>query len=181
MFGRFAGDLGASYLSKKDRPGKSSKTKLLDAAKKDRVKRIARWCDGSGKQRIGEVYDTLRKVMIKQVGVYRSKDNLRSAKMSLEKLDEKFTRVGISCGPRSFDLELLTVLELEGMMEIAHTITEGAQRREESRGSHARTDFPDRDDANWLHHTIAHRGKDGPRFSAKKVDLSIWEPQERIY
>jgi succinate dehydrogenase / fumarate reductase flavoprotein subunit len=80
-----------------------------------------------------------------------------------------------------FNLELINYLELEGMLDIALAVAEGALRREESRGSHARTDFEERRDAEWLHHTMASRGKDGPEFSKKTVDLSLWEPQERTY
>ena len=89
--------------------------------------------------------------------------------------------MGIASAGRVFNLELLTVLELEGMLELAQTVAEGALRREESRGSHARTDFPKRDDTSWLHHTLATRGPDGPVFSTKDVDLSLWEPKERKY
>ena len=66
-------------------------------------------------------------------------------------------------------------------MDISEVIAMGALAREESRGAHARTDFPVRDDEKWLKHTIVRRTEDGPEFSYKPVTITKWQPEERKY
>ena len=80
-----------------------------------------------------------------------------------------------------FNLELISALEFEGMTQLANIIAKGALQREESRGSHYREDFTNRDDEHWLHHTVVHCTSKDLKFSQKDVDLSMWEPQERKY
>ena len=94
---------------------------------------------------------------------------------------ERLGSLSLTGSSRVFNLELLSAIEVAGMADLAQVVAEGALMREESRGSHARTDFTERVDAAWLHHTLARSGKDGPVFSTKEVDLSLWEAQERKY
>ena len=77
--------------------------------------------------------------------------------------------------------ELMWALELEGNLLVDEAIVAGALAREESRGSHSRTDFPKRDDEKWLKHTIATYSPDGVKLSYKEVDTSIYVPVERKY
>jgi succinate dehydrogenase / fumarate reductase flavoprotein subunit len=71
--------------------------------------------------------------------------------------------------------------QFENMLELARLITLGALRRDESRGSHYKPDFPNRDDANWLKTTLAKWTADGPEFSDEAVDTSLVQPKERKY
>jgi succinate dehydrogenase / fumarate reductase flavoprotein subunit len=80
-----------------------------------------------------------------------------------------------------FNLDLIRTLELEGMVDLALAVATGAVARTESRGSHSRTDHPQRDDENWLTHTLAHYAPEGPRLDYKPVTLGTFEPQERKY
>jgi succinate dehydrogenase / fumarate reductase flavoprotein subunit len=80
-----------------------------------------------------------------------------------------------------FNQELYNALELEPMMDLAEIILLGALQREESRGSHARVDFPARDDSRFLAHTMALPGDAGPELSFKPVEVTVWQPQERKY
>jgi succinate dehydrogenase / fumarate reductase flavoprotein subunit len=75
----------------------------------------------------------------------------------------------------------MNTLELRGMLELAELIVAGAIPREESRGSHSRTDFPVRDDQNWLRHTMAVYSPEGPVFSYTDVEITDYEPKERKY
>ena len=78
--------------------------------------------------------------------------------------------------------ELMNAIELEFMIEVAHTITHGALLREESRGAHWRRDFPKRDDEKWLRHTIARRSNDGTcAISFRDVAITRYQPMERVY
>lgn len=76
---------------------------------------------------------------------------------------------------------LLNILELKGMLDLTELIVAGAIARNESRGSHWRTDFPVRDDKNWLKHTMAVYSPEGPVFSYTDVDITDYEPKERKY
>lgn len=176
VFGKIAGENAAAF-AKKDRAGKQST--LLHELHKRRLAGFAP--PGGTDTPVGEIFDRLRRVMIEKVGVFRQKDELTAAVTAIRKIRDEFSRRPVVWKHRSFDLGLSTQLEFSGMIDLALIVAEGALRREESRGSHARTDFPDRDDDHWLSHTIAATGKDGPRYSAKAVDLSLWEPKERTY
>jgi succinate dehydrogenase/fumarate reductase flavoprotein subunit len=78
--------------------------------------------------------------------------------------------------------EMMNAVELEYMLEVAHTITLGAYKREESRGAHYRRDFARRDDDKWLKHTIARIGPDGEPFTtSREVNITRYKPMERTY
>ncbi len=178
VFGRIAGEAAANYLQNAP-PNKSAA--LLKQRRDEREQRLNDLAASDSDLHVGEIYDVLRKLMSDKVGVYRNKEDLSSAVDEIRKLKERFAELGLASKARVFNLELQTGLELEGMLDLAQTIAEGALRREESRGSHTRADFPDRLDEKWLHHTIAGYSPDDPQFSTKEVDLSIWEPKERTY
>ena len=78
-------------------------------------------------------------------------------------------------------LELLDVLELGNLLDLALITARCAQNRTESRGAHARDDFPERDDCNWLKHTLAWLDAGTVRISYKPVDVSVWAPKPRAY
>ena len=76
-----------------------------------------------------------------------------------------------------FNSDLIQSLELGSLVEVADTITASALAREESRGAHYRSDFPNRDDVRWLTHTLAHRAPDGPRLSYTPVTVTRFPPK----
>ena len=81
----------------------------------------------------------------------------------------------------TFNTDLLEAIELGYLLDLAEVTAESALARQESRGSHFRTDFPQRDDARWLHHTIATLEGDEIRLSSAEVDISKYEPKQRTY
>jgi succinate dehydrogenase/fumarate reductase flavoprotein subunit len=80
-----------------------------------------------------------------------------------------------------FNLELLSVIELGFMLDLAEVIALGALQREESRGAHSRRDFPERDDQSWLKHTLVRRTADGPKLDYGPVTITRWQPERRVY
>ena len=137
---------------------------------------------GKGDQRPGELRDRLKAVMIENTGVFRDGIKLQSATREVRNLRELFKSIRFSSESRLFNIELIQALELDAMIDLASVIAEGALRREESRGAHTRTDFPNRNDDDWLKHTIATLGANGePLFTDKPVECSTWEPVERTY
>jgi succinate dehydrogenase / fumarate reductase flavoprotein subunit len=82
---------------------------------------------------------------------------------------------------RTFNTDLTEALEFQNVVALARAIVAGALAREESRGAHFRQDFPRRDDAKWMHHTLARYTPDGPELSYGKVRMTKYEPTERSY
>jgi succinate dehydrogenase / fumarate reductase flavoprotein subunit len=116
-------------------------------------------------------------------GVYRSKEGLVEGLEKLRALKGRFANIKPSTNNgQPYNLDLKETIELENTMTYAEVMMRGALAREESRGSHARRDFPKRDDAKWLKHTLAHKQPDGTiRLSYSPVALGEFEPKERKY
>jgi fumarate reductase flavoprotein subunit len=115
-------------------------------------------------------------------GIYRDGDSLTKATEQLRELKERATTAAIDDTSRRFNTERVTGLELTGMLELAECIVHSALRREESRGAHQRTDFPERDDNRFLAHSLVHREPDGsPQVSYLPVTITRWPPGKRIY
>ena len=114
-------------------------------------------------------------------GVFREESVMRTGLETLRRLKERCGSIGLRNAGGIFNLDLMRTLELEGMVDLALCIAEGALARTESRGSHSRTDYPARDDEHWLVHTLAYYTPEGPRLEHKPVTLGTFEPQERKY
>ncbi|MEX2236243.1 MAG: FAD-dependent oxidoreductase [Dehalococcoidia bacterium] len=124
----------------------------------------------------------LGKMMNQQVGVFRERGAMEDALVKVQGIRERYKRVPIQDKGRVFNTDLIFALELDYILESAELIVRSAIYREESRGAHTRTDFPDRDDANWLKHTVATKQKDGSTLLEKgDVTITQWQPMERKY
>jgi len=99
----------------------------------------------------------------------------------LGKLRERFETIKIEDSSRTFNTELISALELDFMLELSATIAVSALAREESRGAHARRDFPDRNDEKFLQHTLAFRTDAAPRLDYRDVRIMNFQPQARTY
>ena len=126
------------------------------------------------RKELGETMDTL-------VHVYRDEAGLSRAQDSLAGLRARYREVGVQDASDVFNTNLRDVLEIGNMLELAQAVTAGALARRESRGSHARVEYPARDDANFLRHTLAYRTDGLPRLSYVPVARTKWEPMERKY
>src|SRR5207245_9392722 len=89
--------------------------------------------------------------------------------------------VGLADKDHGFHTEMTGVLELDVMLEVAASIAHRALNRRESRGAHSRTDFPARDDVNYLKHTLAYRTDGAPRIDYSPVKITKWQPVARTY
>ncbi len=123
----------------------------------------------------------LRLVMDECMGVYRSADGLASGLARVRGLRARFADVALTDKNRIYNANLVNTLELDNLLELAEVALMAALAREESRGAHARTDFPDRDDDIWLRHTLARHTDEGPRLDYKPVTITHWRPVERKY
>ncbi len=137
---------------------------------------------GDGAERIADIRTEMQATLETAAGIYRDGPTLTKAVEQLRVLQERFANVGIDDHSHTFNTELLALLELSGMLDVAQTIIESALRREESRGAHQRTDFPKRDDEHFLAHTLVQREADGTaRVDYLPVSITRWPPGERVY
>ena len=126
--------------------------------------------------------DEMQATMWENTGVYRESEALSRGVSRVRALRNDYhSRAGVPEGSGTFNLSLIDSLMLEGMLDVALAIAEGALRRTESRGSHYRTDHRGRDDEVWLKHTLAFSSPEGPVFEYKPVNITRWPPEVREY
>jgi succinate dehydrogenase / fumarate reductase, flavoprotein subunit len=125
--------------------------------------------------------DEMKALMTFQVGIFRKESDFLSAREKIRELKKRLKRVSPEQKGLAFNYELIQYLELYGMIHLAEVIVEGAVARKESRGSHFRVDFPNRNDEHWLRHTMAFKTAEGVKLDYKKVTITSYPPKERTY
>jgi len=178
VFGAKSGQVSAIYAeSQKD--GKQSDEKLAQSQIKsteDFFKSLEH-----GTESVPMIQRSLRKAMDQNCGVFRKEDSLQEALSTINELKERYTKVKIVDSSRTFNVEILDTLELGAMLEIAEAVVESAIQRKESRGAHVRRDYPNRNDEEFLSHSLAHFSNKGPEIEYLPVTLTKWKPEERKY
>ncbi|MEK7777771.1 MAG: FAD-binding protein [Chloroflexota bacterium] len=177
VFGRRAGRAAAQDL-KDARPLPPMSTSVLQ----DEERRIKALVGRQDKGiRAAEVRSDLGTSMKELVGIYRTGDQLSQATETTRGLQEKYKSVSVQNKGSVFNTDLISVLELQNLLDLGETMVAGAMARKESRGSHSRRDFPERDDVNWMKHTLAFYTPDGPRLDYAPVKFTRWQPEKRTY
>ena len=180
VFGAVAGNKAVEYISSKGSTRQGEKA--LNEGVKHQEDKFKKMLGNKGDEKMSKIKEEMSETMLKNAGVYRKKDELEVALKKSKELLERFKKLKlINTSTMRCNQELMWALELEGNLMVNEAITSGALAREESRGSHSRTDFKKRDDKNWLKHTIATYSPDGVKLSYKEVDVSLYEPVERKY
>ena len=123
----------------------------------------------------------LQKTMTDSCSVFRNKEDLAGAIATVRDLLERYETVSVDNKGRRFNTDLLEALELESLLHLGEAILVSALAREESRGAHFREDYPERDDQNWLKHTLVEKTATGPRLFSKPVTITRFKPQPRVY
>ena len=134
-----------------------------------------------GRERIASIRDDLWTTMEIGAGVYRDGPGLERACDKLRELKARFRTVKLDDRSRVFNTELFSVLELGFMIDVGEAICHGGLARKESRGAHARRDYPQRDDENYLKHTLVYQTEGDPRVEYEDVRITKLPPQERKY
>jgi succinate dehydrogenase / fumarate reductase flavoprotein subunit len=134
-----------------------------------------------GKERPADIRDELQDEMMDKASVFREAKGLTAMREKLRELRERYRQLRIQDQSARYNTELLEVIELGGLLDLAEILVESGLARQESRGAHFREDFPKRDDPNWLKHTLAYKGEKGIELKYKPVTITKFEPKERKY
>lgn len=181
VFGARAGRAAAEYASG-DRP--APRGAVLAAQALDERHRLEHeLLEGRrGGERLAALREEMQQTMEASAGIYRSGDALRAAADRLRGLQERLPRAALDDRSRTFNTERIAALELGYMLDVAQAIVHAALAREESRGAHQRTDFPARNDARYLAHSLVRREPDGTcRVEYLPVTITRWPPGARVY
>ena len=179
VFGARAGAAAARYAAEASQPRTESLLQL--AAQEERRVREKFLERKGGKERIVDLREEMHRVMESGAGIYRNETDLKETCRVLRDLREKFDHLASIDKEQVFNTELTAVLELDFMIDVAETVAQSALRRHESRGSHARTDYKERDDSRHPNHFLVTHTPEGPRFDDLPVCITRFQPEKRSY
>ncbi len=156
---------------------------------KQAVARVERWFESTSNNdgpRIADVRARMQTIMQEHFSVYRTEDVMREGVEAIEALAAELVSARMDDGCRVFNTELIEAMELENLMALARVTAAGALARTESRGAHARDDYPERDDEQWMKHTLATIGDSGVELDYKAVrtqplTVESFPPKKRVY
>ncbi len=177
VFGRLAAEAIQARLDE-DLP--APQARLVEQCAREELARVER-LRRTGTVPHQEIRNALHAVMSTQVGVFRHARELTDAVHRIATLREQYRQVRLVTPPQPFNFEIVNVLELESQLYLGEITARGALARTESRGAHFRTDYPARDDARWLRHTLARLDAGQVRLSYAEVDTSLHAPAARTY
>ena len=179
VFGSRTGKAAARFALEVPHPDKNS----LELQTADEQKRITRnfFRKGRGTERIFSLRKEMNETMETSAGIYRSGKSLKETCDKIKELKDRFVNIDLEDKSLNFNTELTSALELEFMLDVAEAIAYSALKRTESRGSHQRSDFPERDDENFLKHSMAYQTNTKPHIDYKDVIITKWPPGKRVY
>ena len=148
----------------------------------DRVREeIAALQSGDGSENVADLRREMQEVMFDHVGVFRTEDGMKEAVEKIKELKSRFGHVRVDDTGKIFNTDTLEAWELGCMLDIAETTAVSAVARKESRGAHAREDYPDREDKKWMKHTMSFLDPSGVSLHYKPVTITKYKPMKRVY
>jgi succinate dehydrogenase / fumarate reductase flavoprotein subunit len=177
VFGKLVGFELAKECKKPIGVDSSAVKSALDS-ESNRINNLTARKDGTS---VSEIREDLEKTMDNHFGVYRNEASMRDGLLKYMQLKSKSAEIYIESDSRIFNQALIHALELEGLILIAESVCIGALAREESRGSHARTDFPDRNDEKFLKHSMVYLRDGKAELELADVTLGKFPVKERVY
>jgi succinate dehydrogenase / fumarate reductase flavoprotein subunit len=174
VFGKLSGAKAVSYARKRS----------FQQIEEDRLKREEGRIDvlfGRGSESPVDIRRALQKVMWSKVGIFRNRKDIEEALHTIEVLKVRYEKVTVEDRSSTFNTQLVQAIELGFLLDSAELTALGALYRKESRGSHFRTDFPGRDDEQWLKHTVIRRAEGRPTVEYEPVRVTMFQPERRTY
>ena len=175
VFGKHAGLRAAEYAKQNDWQKMPQDAEAAASSDFDGLR------NGSGTANAFDISNEMKNVMFSEVGIYRSGAVMESALDKILELKERFKNVRVSDTGKIFNTELLNAWEVGNMLDVAEVVAVCALNRTESRGGHSREDYPDRDDVNWLKHTLAAKKNGTIEITYKPVVITKHQPKARVY
>jgi succinate dehydrogenase / fumarate reductase flavoprotein subunit len=175
VFGKRGGMAMAEYCNQVDLPPLPESPEVVV---QDEIDRLMANTNGVPAAKLRKA---MQEVMMMNVGVFRTDQLLSEALEKVRELKKQFDNVFVGDRGKRFNTDLLETWELKNMLDLAEATTLSALNRTESRGGHARDDYPQRDDAHWLKHTFIWQDGDNYRFGYKPVTIGRYQPQARVY
>jgi fumarate reductase flavoprotein subunit len=179
VFGARAGKAAAQFAMDQKRSGSAITALASDEARRLESQFLNK---EGGSERIATLRREMHQAMESGAGIYRNEASLKRSEEVIRDLQERFRNLSLDDHSYTFNTELIAALELSYVLDVAEAMVQSALKRTESRGAHQRTDHPDRDDQNFLAHSLAYRNEDGPpRIEYLPVTITNWPPAERVY
>jgi len=176
VFGRRAGESAAEFA--RNQKG----VEVSEARVRDTERELARIVSRSDGERWATLRDILADTMSREMGIFRTGDVMRHCLSVIRELKERYRRVRLDDRGRVYNYDLVSTIELGFMLDVAEAVVVSGLGRQESRGAHYRRDYPARDDANWLKHTVVHRDPEGNlHLDYLPVRITRWLPAARVY
>jgi len=178
VFGRRSGAHAVEYTKS---VGAHSPAQEDLASEKSRLQALL---DRPKGERVATIRDDMARGMTKGIGVFRDQASMEGALENLANVKSRMLGFSIENKGKVFNTDLMFGLELEFMVDCAEAVVAGALTRKESRGAHFRTDITERDDENWLKHTLMYKDEEsetGVRVETSDVSITQWEPVKRVY
>jgi len=177
VFGRRGGRAMAEYAKQADF------VPIPDGALDEIQQELERLRTANGSTSVAALREEMQETMMRYVSVFRTEEGMQQALDKIRELKERYrTDLRIDDRGHIFNYDMLEAWELGSLLDLAEVTTVAALARTESRGAHSRDDYPQRDDVNWLKHSLAHRKPDGSiELTYKPVVITKYEPKERVY
>ncbi len=178
VFGRRSAVHASDYVKSVDEG--SGSDEHINAAKA----RMQSLLDREPNENWASIRNYMANEMTKGIGVFRDQSSMEGAKAAIGDVGERVPKMSVQNKGKVFNTDLIFTLEMEFMADVANAIVHSALARKESRGAHFRTDITERDDENWLKHTLAYQdldNEDGVRVETSPVTITKWEPVKRVY
>ncbi len=175
VFGKHAGLRAAEYAIKTEFES------LPQDAEAGVIAQFETMKHGSGTENAFDIATEMKKVMFDLVGIYRTEKDMQTAIEKVRELQQRYKQVKVTDTGKIFNTELINAWELGNMLELAEVIAISALNRKESRGGHSREDYPNRDDIEWLKHTLVFKEASQVKINYKPVVITKYQPKERVY
>jgi succinate dehydrogenase / fumarate reductase flavoprotein subunit len=176
VYGRRTGASIAQFVQKRKLPILDEQRHLSEGKQQ-----IQALLEQPGQYRIAHVRDAFQDCMTQHCGVFRTEELMREGLQQLQQLQQQYSQIYLDDKGSCWNTEIIEALELRSLIIVAQVILTSALNRQESRGAHFREDYPDRDDANFLKHTMAYYSPAGIDLQYRPVTITLFEPQERKY